>query len=218
MSRTACLTLMFKSPQRSKQRLAGEIGVRAIDAAQQLLACAVADLQAWSGPTCLAPAGPADALYARTHGYVADMQIVQSEGNLGRRIESIAAVLTSAGHTRQIFIGSDCPGLDGAYLQAATAALDTADVVLGPATDGGVVLMGVRGSWPPLEPLPWSSSQLGESLYRQCESAELHVAMLDERSDVDTAAELRRVPEALRADTRPTRRKLCSWIVSELQV
>lgn len=43
-----------------------------------------------------------------------------------------------------ILVGSDCPGIDAAYLHQATVALRGASVVLGPAADGGYVLIGAR--------------------------------------------------------------------------
>ena len=43
-----------------------------------------------------------------------------------------------------ILVGSDSPQLDRDYLQSAIAALDESEVVLGPAEDGGYVLIGVR--------------------------------------------------------------------------
>ena len=43
-----------------------------------------------------------------------------------------------------MLIGTDCPALGVAGLAAAAAALGRADVVLGPAEDGGFVLAGTR--------------------------------------------------------------------------
>lgn len=45
---------------------------------------------------------------------------------------------------RVILVGSDCPGIDRQYLHSAVRALDAAEVVLGPALDGGYVLVGAR--------------------------------------------------------------------------
>ncbi len=45
---------------------------------------------------------------------------------------------------RVILVGSDCPGIDREYLRMAVRALDGAEVVLGPALDGGYVLIGAR--------------------------------------------------------------------------
>lgn len=55
-----------------------------------------------------------------------------------------------ARHDRVILVGSDCPWIDRAYLQSALAALETAPLVLGPALDGGYVLIGARQIRPEL--------------------------------------------------------------------
>lgn len=47
-------------------------------------------------------------------------------------------------YSRVILVGSDCPGIDRAYLRQAVLALERAPVVLGPAADGGYVLIGAR--------------------------------------------------------------------------
>jgi len=47
-------------------------------------------------------------------------------------------------YSKVILVGSDCPAIDGAYLQQALHALDRAPLVLGPAQDGGYVLIGAR--------------------------------------------------------------------------
>ena len=56
-----------------------------------------------------------------------------------------------------LIVGSDCPLLDGQYVDAALQALyDGADVVLGPASDGGYVLIGMRRYWSQLfEGIDW---------------------------------------------------------------
>ncbi len=67
----------------------------------------------------------------------------QEDGDLGRRM---AAALRHAQveSTRVLLVGTDCPNLDEAYLDAALEALESgADVVLGPAEDGGYVLVGL---------------------------------------------------------------------------
>ena len=50
-----------------------------------------------------------------------------------------------ATHTSVVLIGSDCPGIDYHYLDSAFTALDDGfNAVLGPAEDGGYVLIGLR--------------------------------------------------------------------------
>jgi glycosyltransferase A (GT-A) superfamily protein (DUF2064 family) len=215
MQTQTCLVLMFKSPHRSKQRLAAEIGSRAQTVAEHLFECAVADLEAWPGPTCFAPAKPEDLQFARERRCVADLCTEQGSGNLGERIGHVNLALRDAGHSDQLFIGIDCPALDLNYLTRADAVLRDADVVLGPADDGGVVLMGVRGKWPELGGLPWSTPLLRAELVETCRNANLHIATLEAHGDVDCARDLQRLPGRLKSDDRPSRRRLCDWIESE---
>src|SRR5690606_16475918 len=100
------------------------------------------------------------------------------------RIEHVDRELRRHGVSRPVFIGTDCVELDGDYLRQAAGALDAHDVVLGPARDGGVVLMGARTPWPGLGDLPWSTPALGAALHERCRSAGLSMALLAERGDV----------------------------------
>jgi glycosyltransferase A (GT-A) superfamily protein (DUF2064 family) len=207
-----CVVLMMKSAARSKRRLAEHLGAaRATQAAQRLLDCACEDLAAWLGPKCVAPA----AEDARAHAPDADVLVVQRDGNLGERLGHVNDELIRLGLTRQLFIGIDCPSLDVAYLTRAAAALDEHDTVLGPAADGGVVLMGVRGRWPPLAELPWSTSALFESLRAACALAGSSVATLPRLTDVDTTGDLLALRTELRGDLRPARRALSSWLAAQ---
>lgn len=45
-------------------------------------------------------------------------------------------------YAKVILVGSDCPSIDRGYLQSAIEALDSHEVVIGPAGDGGYVLIG----------------------------------------------------------------------------
>lgn len=205
------LVLLLKAPQRSKRRLAAGLGdAAAAEVARRLAACALEDLAAWPGPTWLAPASLEDLEGLGTdagHGV-----LLQGEGNLGARIARVAEQLHMRGYEEQIYIGIDCPTLNEAYLRRAAHALRTHEVVLGPAADGGVVLMGTRGAWPPLAALPWSTARLGAALAATCRAAGRRVATLDARADVDTTADLAPLRGALAHDGRPARRALSEWL------
>ena len=61
-------------------------------------------------------------------------------------------------YERVILVGSDCPGIDRKYLCSAVTALDAAEVVLGPAFDGGYVLVGARRLYADMfEGIVWGS-------------------------------------------------------------
>lgn len=66
----------------------------------------------------------------------------QREGNLGERMHQALAESPMTGGT--LVIGTDCPALGPAHLQAAAAALAAYQAVVIPAEDGGYVLIGMR--------------------------------------------------------------------------
>jgi uncharacterized protein len=74
-----------------------------------------------------------------------DLELHSQTGNdLGERMSN-ALQKTLENNTLAVIIGSDCPPLDLAYLHSAFHALEQgAEAVIGPATDGGYVLLGLR--------------------------------------------------------------------------
>lgn len=203
---------MLKAPQRSKRRIAAELGDdAAAEAARRLTACALEDLAAWPGRAWAAPAD--DDSRAWLSGSAEDLPVIpQGDGNLGERIERVNHTLNARGVDRQMFIGIDCPELDLGYFEQAAGLLDDHDVVLGPAHDGGVVLMGVRGLFPPLGTLPWSTAALGGALADACRTAGRAVGTLEPRADMDTVHDLAGLRARLRRDGRAARRALCRWL------
>lgn len=207
-----CLVLMLKAPERSKRRLARDIGPLAVEAARRLCACALEDAAAWPGPVCYAPATTADRAWLEAELHPGARLLTQRGANLGARLENVSNRLRRRGHVRQLFIGIDCPQLDQAYLRRAAAALARHDVVLGPAADGGAVLLGTRTGWPPLGDLPWSTDRLYERLLTLCRGHGLRVATLDARADVDDLPDLLAAGRGLERDRRPARRALRAWV------
>lgn len=208
------LILMAKAPARSKRRLASELGDAAATAlAERLAACALEDLAAWPGPVFAASAADEDKPWLASAAPGLPV-VPQGGGNLGQRIERVNRSLHARGIERQLFVGIDCPELDGPYLRCAARALNGADAVLCPAGDGGVVAMGVRGLWPPLGALPWSRESLAAALERACRAAGMTVAALEPLTDIDTFADLAGLGQRLAADPRPARAALCRWLAA----
>jgi rSAM/selenodomain-associated transferase 1 len=88
----------------------------------------------------------------------------QSDGDLGDRL---LAGCTDALRRADgaVLIGSDCPDLGPAQLAQAVLALQTpgVDAVLGPALDGGYVLLGLRRAAPGLfTEMPWGQDRVAE--------------------------------------------------------
>ena len=71
--------------------------------------------------------------------------VEQAPGDLGARLAHAFEQAFEADRAeRVVIIGSDCPEVTAGILTAALEALHEADVVLGPATDGGYYLIGLR--------------------------------------------------------------------------
>jgi hypothetical protein len=202
-------------PGVGKQRVAAAAGAeRALALGERLLATAIEDADSWPGPVALAHASPDDRSWAAGLLERPATIVAQGEGNLGARLGRVDAALRAAGHARLIYIGSDAPLLDYTYFARARLALAHADVVLGPAEDGGVTLMGARVPWPDLTDLPWSTGALGDSLDRRCRARGLSVRELDPQYDVDEIEILPRLFRDLARDPRPARCALRQWLDS----
>ena len=234
------LVVMLKAPANAKRRLAADVGDLAEEAAAYLLTCALEDALGWPGRTWLSPANRRDlewlttkvdaesrlngSFFPATDGTVGQSGststrrgeirglVAQRGGNLGERINHVDSELRRRGVRRLIFLGTDCPGLDTAYLEQAASGLQTADAVLGPAEDGGVVLMGARRPWPDLKELGWSTKGLCAELCALCREAGWSVQMLDGREDVDTLRDLLGTEAALSGDSRASRRGFAQWL------
>ena len=95
-------------------------------------------------------------------------------------------------HAPVALVSGDVPGLPPDSLARSFAALDDgADVVLGPATDGGYWLVAMREPHEaPFERIPWSTPAVLETTLARCADAGLRVELVDRWPDLDTAADL----------------------------
>ena len=115
----------------------------------------------------------------------------QGEGDLGMRMEDAFRDAFSRGAGRVVLVGTDCPGLDAPVMRAAFAALRRKDLVLGPATDGGYWLIGLRRPVPALfAEMPWSTDSVLERTRERARSLGLSVHTLEPLPDVDRPEDL----------------------------
>ncbi len=101
--------------------------------------------------------------------------------SFGERLEAAFTDARALGFQEIVAIGTDSPGLGPEDLIAAFAALGEHEVVLGPAADGGVYLIGVRGdAGPLLAGVRWGTgSVLAQLLARVPEAAVLAGTLAD---------------------------------------
>ena len=114
----------------------------------------------------------------------------QGSGDLGARMQR-AFERALARHAGALLIGTDAPALDAAVLRMACARLQDHDAVVGPAHDGGYVLIGLRRAEPRLfADMPWSTPQVLALTRERLREAGLRWAELAPLHDVDEPADL----------------------------
>jgi uncharacterized protein len=119
----------------------------------------------------------------------------QGGGRLGDRLQSAFAAACPSWWPVAI-IGSDSPDLPPSVVETAFRTLenDEADVVIGPAVDGGYYLIAARQVHPVLfEEIPWSTADVLAVTLEHADQAGLRVRLLPLWEDVDVPDDLRRL-------------------------
>ena len=115
----------------------------------------------------------------------------QGEGDLGSRLHGAFVQAFAQGNRQVVVIGADCPDLTPALLAQAFTALDTQDLVLGPAMDGGYYLMGLNQTAPALfAEIPWGSGEVLAATLKQAQAMHLSTHLLEPLADVDRPEDL----------------------------
>jgi rSAM/selenodomain-associated transferase 1 len=177
-----------------KTRLAAELGAGAALSIYRMLAQRVISAVRGAGSYSLRVVYTpprAESTMREWLGPSMDLQ-AQAPGDLGERMAAAIADATSAGAERVVVIGTDCPDVTADVVKEAFTLLDAADVVLGPASDGGYYLIGMSRIHSPLfAGVPWSSPDTLRVTLERARACGLSVALLEERRDIDTAADWR---------------------------
>ena len=125
-----------------------------------------------------------------------DINLYRQQGNdLGERM---AIALNSMNPNPTILIGTDCPSLTVATLQDSFAALQQHQVVLGPAEDGGYVLIGMQQQFPELfTDISWGSSLVLEATRSRLSDLNLKWYETTIQWDVDRPQDLIRLKKTI---------------------
>lgn len=124
----------------------------------------------------------------------------QTDGDLGDRMKNFFSQrLPDAGSetaqaTKVIAIGADCPQLPAEEIQTAFDLLNENDVVIGPSTDGGYYLLGMKGSLVEVfDDIAWSTPEVLPQTIQRLDQQNKTYALLRERIDVDDQNDLQQM-------------------------
>jgi rSAM/selenodomain-associated transferase 1 len=113
--------------------------------------------------------------------------VSQADGDLGRRMAAFLAGQFQAGARAVVLLGTDSPTVPLAFVEQAFRELERADVVLGPATDGGYYLVGCARQVPPIfAGIAWSGSAVLLDTVGRLSDPRWRLAVLPPWYDVDT--------------------------------
>ncbi len=130
---------------------------------------------------------------------------VEQEGeNLGERMRNAFVRTFDDGAQRTVIIGTDVPELNASIIESAFHQLADHDVVLGPSTDGGYYLLGMK---PPVKEvfdgIEWSSEKVFAQTVKCLQTSLLSYARLPEFADVDTEKDYRQYLARIKSPVLP---------------
>lgn len=126
----------------------------------------------------------------------AGIKLLQTGGDLGERM--LAAFITGfeKGYKSAVIIGSDCSELTSDIINSAFTELETKDIVIGPAKDGGYYLLGMNTTHPSLfKNKSWSTSLVMNETMREVSNLGLTFHVLPELTDIDEEGDLHTLPK-----------------------
>jgi len=133
------------------------------------------------------------------HQLAPDMALTCQHGkSLGERLDALLTEALSGGSQKAVVMDSDSPTLPVDYLSRAFELLTESDVVLGPTTDGGYYLIGVKQPQPRLlRQVQMSTSHVLSDTLAIAETCGLSVSLLPTWYDVDTIADLHKLEDEI---------------------
>jgi len=187
-------------PGKVKTRLAAAVGdERALAIYEAMLRDVIAAIGESTPETeieFLWPPTPGANGAALRHAFAHHAVAMQTGADLSDRLAMAFSERFYFHQTEKIVaIGVDDPTLSRAMIEHAFALLDSVEWVAGPAADGGYYLIGCRGaSFDPdmFQGIEWGTSRVLADTLAKIRATGQSVALLPERYDIDTVADLER--------------------------
>ena len=126
----------------------------------------------------------------------------QKGGELGEKMHNCLGHILDMGYNKCVLVGADLPLLGKEHFDSAFAALDTADVSIGPTLDGGYYLVGLKKPCAAMfTNQSYSCDSVFDSAVKAAESQGFTVKTALTCSDVDTADDLRSLVNSVEPDS-----------------
>ena len=110
----------------------------------------------------------------------------QNGKDLGERMHNAFTYAKCRSANKIVIIGSDSPNLPVKFIKIAFCRLNEYDIVIGPSSDGGYYLIGLKEPEAALfKGVKWSTSDVLDNTLKQAKNLGRSVSLLDEWHDVD---------------------------------
>ncbi len=130
-------------------------------------------------------------LFFEQHAKKFNLKLRSQQGmNLGERMfHAVKWALDSS--SKVIIIGTDCPSYSAHYIEEAVNQLDKYAVVVGPATDGGYVLIGMKQAHHQLfSDIEWGTNTVLQATVTKIKENKLSYFLLSPLNDIDEPGDL----------------------------
>jgi rSAM/selenodomain-associated transferase 1 len=141
--------------------------------------------------------------------------VPQTGDGLGERMYNCFHRLCADGFDKVILIGVDTPHLRDEWLDEAEAALDSADVVLGPTDDGGYYLVAMRQPHDIFSGVAMGTAHVLADTLAKAHAAGLAVRLLARTFDIDEADDLSRLRALIAGDRLQPRLRHTAALLKE---
>jgi len=194
MTPTVCLMVKAPDPGKVKTRLAVDLGQN--EAAEVYRTLVEKQVSSFPGgwPVWVFVA-PGAALESMRDWLGAEYRyVVQSDGDLGKRLSEAGRQISDAGSESIVYVGGDCPYLDEGRLREVADQLERHQAVIWPTEDGGYCLLATRGWIPGLfDRVPWSSSSTCQTTIERAREQGVDLQIMPSPlEDVDDVGALQR--------------------------
>jgi rSAM/selenodomain-associated transferase 1 len=201
----AALVIMARYPEagKTKTRLARSIGDATVRELYQAFLTDLAQHFAVTQFTLCWAYTPVERDYQAFIGtlvpeHAGRMRYFPQQGrDFGERLHHAFRWTQEQGFAKTILIGSDSPHISRDVIEQAYRALEDADVVLGPADDGGYYLIAMRKAYDVFTGIPMSTPIVLRMTIESAQRQGLKIHLLEALFDVDELPELLRLAQLL---------------------